>query len=86
MRFTPTKQKVPFIRSRKRWTEEGEQNSAYFFGLERYHGKFNSIQQLNINDTVTDNPKIIADFCSDFYKNVYNSKSCHQFNSIQFYL
>ena len=72
------KAKGAFIRSRKRWIEEGEQNSAYFFGLEKYQGKFNLIQQFNINDTVTDNPKSIAVFCSDFYRNVYKSKYCHQ--------
>ena len=55
-----------------------EQNSAYFFGLEKYHGKFSLIQQLNINDTVTDNPNSIAVFCSDFYRNLYKSKYCHQ--------
>jgi hypothetical protein len=32
------KAKGAFIRSRKRWIEEGEKNSAYFFGLVRYHG------------------------------------------------
>lgn len=75
------KAKGAFIRSKKRWIEEGEQNSFYFFGLERYHGKFNLIQQLNINDTVADNPKSIAVFCTDFYRNLYKSKYCHQSSS-----
>lgn len=72
------KAKGAFIRSRKRWIEEGEQNSAYFFGLERYHGKSKLIQQLNINNTITDNPKSIAVFCAEFYRNLYKSKYCHQ--------
>lgn len=71
------KAKGAFIRLRKRWIEEGEQNSAYFFNIEKYHGKVNAIQQLNINGTVTDDPKIIADYCSKLYGNLYKSKYCH---------
>ena len=55
-----------FIRSRRNWLEEGEQNSAYFFRLERQRVK-NSIQQLCIDGNVTDDFKIIADFCANFY-------------------
>lgn len=36
----------------------------------------NAIQQLNIDSTVTDDPKIIADYCSKFYGNLYKSKYC----------
>ncbi len=36
-----------FIRSRQKWIEEWEQNSAYFFRLERIHSKADSIQQLS---------------------------------------
>uniref|UniRef100_A0A096MII7 Endonuclease/exonuclease/phosphatase domain-containing protein n=1 Tax=Poecilia formosa TaxID=48698 RepID=A0A096MII7_POEFO len=63
-----------FIRSRKRWLEEGEQNSAYFFRLEKYRSKINSIWQLNINDIISNNPKEIATFCAKFYSNLYSSK------------
>ena len=63
-----------FVRSRKRWLEEGEQNSAYFFRLERYRSKFNSIHSLNINGIVTDDAKLIANLCSKFYSNLYSSK------------
>jgi len=63
-----------FVRSRKRWLEEGEQNSAYFFRLKRYRSKINSIYNLNINGIVTDDAKLIADFCSKCYSNLYSSK------------
>lgn len=59
----------------KGWIE-GEQNSAYFFSLEKYHGKANAIQQVNIDGTGTDDRKIIADYCSKFYDNLYKSKYC----------
>ncbi|XDV26393.1 hypothetical protein PO909_030123, partial [Leuciscus waleckii] len=76
-----------FVRSRKRWLEEGEQNFAYFFRLERYRSKINSIYNLNINGVVTDDAKLISDFCSKFYSNLYSSKynkevTSHFLNSI----
>jgi len=32
-----------FIRSRKKWLEEGEQNSAYFFRLEKQRANYNTV-------------------------------------------
>lgn len=62
-----------FVRSRKKWLEEGEQNSAYFFRLEKYRSKMNNIHQLNINGTVTNDAKIISTFCCNFYSNLYDT-------------
>ena len=81
------KAKGAFVRSRKKWIEEGEQNSAYFFNLERNHGKLNLIHQLNINGDITDDPSRIAAFCSNFYSELYKTEYCHQsatsfFNSL----
>lgn len=61
-----------FVRSRKRWLEEGEQNSAYFFRLEKLCAKTNSIHQLNINGIITDNAKLISNYCCNFYSNLYS--------------
>lgn len=72
------KAKGAFIRSRIKWIRAGEQNLAYFFNLERHHGKLNLIQQLNINGDLTDDPSRIADFCSSFYSELYKTKYCHQ--------
>ncbi len=49
--------------------KEGEQNSAYFFRLEKYRSKTNSIHQININDA-----KLISDFSCKFYSDLYGSK------------
>ncbi len=49
-----------FVRSRKRWLEEGEQNSAYFFKLEKHRSKINSIHQLNINGAASEDAKLIS--------------------------
>lgn len=63
-----------FIRSRKQWMEKGEQNSAYFFGLEKCHFKNNSVEQLKIDGVVTDDHAKISQFCTDFYSRLYSSK------------
>jgi len=54
----------------------GGANSAYFFRLERYQSKINSIYRpnLNINGVVTNDAKLISDFCSKFYSNSFSSK------------
>lgn len=54
--------------------EEGEQNTAYFFRLEKLHAKNNTIQKLNIDGDITDDPRKIAKYCSDFYIKLYESK------------
>lgn len=54
------------MRSRKRWLEEGEQKTAYFFQLEKCHAKNNTIQKLNIDGNITDDPVNVANHCSDF--------------------
>lgn len=76
-----------FVRSRRKWLEEGEQNSAYFFRLEKQQSKNNTIQQLRIDGTITDDSKKIAKYCAGFYSDLYTSRYCPQdatsfFNSI----
>ncbi len=60
-----------FIRSRQRWLEKGEQNSAYFFQLEKSNSK-HTISHLNINGILTHDP--IAAYCSSFYNYFYESR------------
>lgn len=61
-----------FVRSRRKWLE-GEQNTAYFFRLERSHAKNSIIKKLNIDRDITDDPKRIASYCSNFYCALYES-------------
>ncbi len=70
-----------FIRSRRKWLEEGEKSSAYFFRLERQQAKNNHIEKLRIKDNIVEDPKIIANFCSEFYSNLYASNFCQQSTS-----
>lgn len=62
------------IRSRVKWMEEGEQNSAYFFRLEKRKSRLSSISQLDINGEITNDAKKISMFCTDFYSNLYSSR------------
>uniref|UniRef100_A0A096MC09 Reverse transcriptase domain-containing protein n=1 Tax=Poecilia formosa TaxID=48698 RepID=A0A096MC09_POEFO len=65
--------KGAFIRSRQRWLEEGEQNSAYFFNLEKSRYNSNTIHKLKINENVCNDPREITSFCADFYRLLYSS-------------
>ncbi len=70
------KAKGAFIRSPSKWFEEGEQNSHYFFNLEKLHSSNNNISKLNINEITTEDHHKISEYCSNFYKELYSSKFC----------
>lgn len=63
-----------FVRSRRRWMEQGEQNSAYFLRLEKSNATYNSLSKLIVDGIVTDDPKTISDYCNNFYKLLYTSR------------
>ncbi len=63
-----------YVRSRKQWLEEGKQNTAYFFRLEKSRSRTNCIQKLNIDGVVTDDPQKISNHCLLFYGNLYTSQ------------
>lgn len=67
-----------FVRSRRRWLEEGEQNSV--FRLLSFQSKkiSNSIQQLKIDGLIIDDQKKIANYCAEFYSNLYTSNYCQE--------
>lgn len=70
-----------FIRWQK-WLEQGEQMCSYFFKLEKAQARYNSILQLNVDGTVTDNKKDISTFCHNYYSSLYKSKfdKCDMFD------
>lgn len=53
-------------------------SSAYFFRLERQQAKYNYIEKLRIDGNIVENAKIVANYCSEFYSNLYSSKFCQQ--------
>lgn len=70
------KAKGAFVRSRVRWLEEGEQNSHYFFNLEKHHCKVNNLNKLNIDGVLTKDYNTISSYCSHFYTKLYSSRFC----------
>jgi len=62
-----------FIHSKRKWLEEGEQNSHYFFSLERRNFVSNTINKLNIDGFTTDDHTVISQYCSEFFNNLYTS-------------
>uniref|UniRef100_A0A3Q3ASU9 Reverse transcriptase domain-containing protein n=1 Tax=Kryptolebias marmoratus TaxID=37003 RepID=A0A3Q3ASU9_KRYMA len=62
-----------FVRSRAKWTEEGEKNSSYFCRLEKRRQVKNHIQSLIINNNECTDQILIAKEISNFYQNLYCS-------------
>ncbi len=61
-----------YIRSRAKWTEEGEKSTAYFCRLEKKTQEKNSIKTLLINDRIVTDPVIIATENVSFYTKLYS--------------
>ena len=66
--------KGAFIRSRAKWLEEGEKNTSYFFALEKRNFKRKSLSALNIDGVPSKDPKLISNFVTKFYRNLYESQ------------
>ncbi len=47
--------------------EQGEQNSAYFFRLEKSNANYDSMSKLNVDVIITDDPKTISNYCYNIY-------------------
>lgn len=62
-----------FIRSRAKWTEEGEKNTAYFCALEKRRQERNAINVLMINDSECTDHKLISEEVHRFYSVLYTS-------------
>ncbi len=70
------KTKGAIIRCRIRWHEEGEKNSSYFINLEKRNSNNKTINRLlNDEGSIIDKQKLILEETSNFYKNLYTSKT-----------
>ena len=49
------KAKGAFVRSRRRWLEQGEKCTKYFFNLEKRNYEQSSLSKLRVNDEICDN-------------------------------
>ena len=65
------------LRSKVRWTEEGEKNTSYFLRLERSNYNNKHIEQLvDSNDEIITEPAKILQMQKDYYQNLYQDKEC----------
>ena len=62
------------LRSKARWTEEGEKNSAYFLNLEKRNYLNKTITKLESNGKLISNEKEILNIEADFYNDLYSEK------------
>jgi exonuclease III len=62
------------LRSKARWTEDGEKNSKYFLNLEKRNSINKTITQLEVNEKMITNPEDILKAEKDFYENLYKEK------------
>ena len=73
------------LRSKVRWTEEGEKNTAYFLRLEKSNYNNKHIEQLidlNSGDIIT-NPEHILQMETDFYQNLYKKPITNNQESLE---
>lgn len=55
-----------FVRSRRKWLEQGEKCTKYFFNLEKRNFEQSSLSKLRINDLICDDKKQISEFVANF--------------------
>ena len=66
--------KGAILRSKSRWYNEGEKNTAYFLNLEKRHCKQGTITQLKRDEhNLIYSDKEILSECKLFYENLYSS-------------
>ena len=62
------------IRSRIKWHEEGERNTAYFYNVEKQNATKNNIRKLMVNKKEITNQQEILKITEQYYKELYSSK------------
>ena len=63
------------LRSKTKWSIEGERNSKYFCNLEKRHYTDKSFSTLERNDgEITNDPKVIKEEVLNFYETLYRSR------------
>lgn len=70
--------KAAYLRSKAKWIEEGEKNTAYFCNLEKRRQEYNSICNLIIDGEECTDPKRISNEVFTFYSNLYKSSYSEQ--------
>lgn len=83
--FYLNKAQGAFVRSRAKWIEVGEKNSAFFNRLEKRRQEKNTISCLLINGEDCTESKSIAREIYNFYSNIYSPSYNEQESNIFFF-
>lgn len=67
-----------FVRSRRKWLEQGEKCTKYFFNLEKRNFEQSSVSKLRINDVICDDEKQISQFVANFYEGLYGADQLNE--------
>ena len=65
------------IRSRAKWSEEGEKNTSYFFNLEKYNKTCKNIKKIIHNDKEVTNQAEILNAIAEYYRDMYKQDNCN---------
>uniref|UniRef100_A0A3B3CA37 Reverse transcriptase domain-containing protein n=1 Tax=Oryzias melastigma TaxID=30732 RepID=A0A3B3CA37_ORYME len=60
-----------FVRSRRKWLEQGEKCTKYFFNLEKRNSEISCLRQIRIGDSISEDAKTISQYVAKFYKELY---------------
>jgi len=58
-------------KSRALWLKEGDKNTKFFHRLANSHLKFNQVDSLSINGTISKNPTKFKEHIVQYYNNLY---------------
>lgn len=67
-----------FVRSRRKWLEQGEKCTKYFFNLGKSNFERSSLNKLKINDLKCEDEKQISQFVANFYQGLYGADQLNE--------
>lgn len=68
------------LSDRRRWLEQGEKCTKYFFNLEKRNYEQSSLGKLRIYDAICDNEKEISQYVAKFNETLYSAHLAVQDN------
>uniref|UniRef100_A0A3P9LHW9 Reverse transcriptase domain-containing protein n=1 Tax=Oryzias latipes TaxID=8090 RepID=A0A3P9LHW9_ORYLA len=73
-----------FVRSRRKWLEQGEKCTKYFFNLEKRNFEISCIRQIKIGNSISEDTKKVSQYVAKFYQRLY-TKDCFREEDIELF-